>query len=194
MSPSQLREVFHVEHKDLVPNYEIVKLTHQLTNDHTIHKRSINSDNLFSNNNKFDSISARSDSSNKSKVMSKNNHHVKKDLSKVAFEKKLVSTAEQLESVDAPQTFHNYDLKNVQQHNVSFSAFGEQLNLVLKPAQGLFRNGPNHLPMWNVRSDANSSQGLFYEPVENVSISPRFHTDIHFMINFIREIYIKIIL
>lgn len=91
--------------------------------------------------------------------MSKNNHHVKKDLSKAPFEKEL------------EKKFHNYDLKNVQQHNVSFSAFGEQLNLVLKPAQGLFRNGPNHLPMWNVRSDANSSQGLFYEPVENVSIS-----------------------
>lgn len=170
MSPTQLREVFHVEHKDLVPNYEIVKLTHQLTNNHNIHKRSINSDNLF-NKNKYDSFSENENTrKSDSKVMSKNNHHVKKDLSKIPFDNKLVSKAEISDEEEvSPKKFHNYDLKNVQQHNVSFSAFGEQLNLVLKPAQGLFRNGPNSLKMWNVRSDANASQGLFYEPVENVS-------------------------
>lgn len=149
MSPSQLREVFHVEHKDLVPNYEVVELTHQLTNHHSINKRSINSDNLLSKN-KVSSVSDNS-SDSKSKVLSKNNHHVKKDLSKIA------------------KKFNDYDLKKVDQHKVSFNAFGENVNLTLKPTQGLFRDGPKLLKMWHVRPDANASQGLFYERVEEVS-------------------------
>lgn len=160
MSPSQLREVFHVEHKDLVPNYEVVELTHQLTNHHNIHKRSVNSDNLLSQNKVF---SVSDSDSGKSKVLSKNNHHVKKDLSKNRKDLPVVMSAK----------FHDYDLKRVQQHNVSFSAFGEHVNLTLKPTQGLFREGPNLLKMWHVRPDANASQGLFYERVEEVSLSRR---------------------
>ena len=161
MSPSQLREVFHVEHKDLVPNYEVIELTHQLTDHHSINKRSINSDNLLSKN-RVSSLSENSD--NKSKVLSKNNHHVKKDLSKIRFESKT------FDEKTLPNKFDNYDLKSVKQHNVSFSAFGEHLNLTLKPTQGLFRDGPNMLKMWHVRPDANASQGLFYERIEEVSL------------------------
>jgi hypothetical protein len=157
MSPSQLREVFHVEHRDLVPNYEVIELTHQLTNHHNIHKRSVNSDNLL-NKNKVHSVSDISDSG-KSKVLSKNNHHVKKDLSKIPFD-----------DVKIAKKFNDYDLKKVAEHKVSFSAFGEHLNLTLKPTQGLFRDGPNQLKMWHVRPDANASQGLFYEQVEAVSV------------------------
>lgn len=184
MSPSQLREVFHVEHKDLVPNYEIIELTHQLTNHHNINKRSINSDNLLSKN-RVSSVSDNSDS--KSKVLSKNNHHVKKDLSKIRFESKTLTIDEK-----TPKKFDNYDLKSVKQHNVSFSAFGEHLNLTLKPTRGLFRDGPNMLKMWHVRPDANASQGLFYERVEEVSLIKqlfidyrryRFHTNSS-LINF----------
>lgn len=148
-----------MEHKDLVPNYEVVELTHFLTDHHSINKRSINSDNLLSTN-KVHSVSDNSDMG-KSKVMSKNNHHVKKDLSK-----------NRLASDDKPTKFGGYDLKSAKQHNVSFSAFGENLNLTLKPTQGLFRDGPNLLKMWHVRPDANASQGLFYERVEEVSLIP----------------------
>lgn len=166
MSPSQLREVFHVEHKDLVPNYELVKLKHHLTH-HSINKRSINSDNLLSNKNNINNkISKNSDSisSNKSKIVSKNNHHVKKDLSKIPFDVNSISNAEN------NKKYNDYDLKKVKAHNVSFSAFGEHLNLTLKPAEGLFRDGPNSLKMWHVRSDANASQGVTYEKIEDVSI------------------------
>lgn len=162
MSPEQLREVFHVEHKDLVPNYEVVELAHQLNNHHSINKRSINSNNLLSKNNEVSSVSENSDS--KSKVLSKNNHHVKKDLSKNRFENKSLTVE------DTPSKFSDYDLKSIKQHNVSFTAFGEHLNLTLEPAQGLFRDGPNLLKMWHVRPDANASQGLFYERIKEVSI------------------------
>lgn len=157
MSPSQLQEVFHVEHRDLVPNYEVVELAHLLTDHHSINKRSINSDNLLSN--KVNSVS----DSGKSKVLNKNNHHVKKDLSKLRFETKD-------DEVKISKKFNDYDLKSVQQHNVAFSAFGESVNLTLKPTQGLFRDGPNLLKMWHVRPDANASQGLFYERIEEVSL------------------------
>jgi hypothetical protein len=163
MSPSELRDVFHVEHKDLVPNYEVVKLTHYLTEHHSINKRSINSDNLLSKNNH--NFNSDSSSNSKSKVLSKNNHHVKKDLSKVPFDGDSMSNAEK-------KKYQEYDLKQVNAHNVSFSAFGEHLNLTLKPAEpGLFRDGPNSLKMWHVRSDANASQGVTYERIEDVSIN-----------------------
>lgn len=149
-----------MEHRDLVPNYELLKLTHHLTQHHSVNKRSINSDNLLSSNNKYQS----SDSSNsKSKIVSKNNHHVKKDLSKIPFVDDSVSAVEK-------KKYHDYDLKKVSEHSVSLSAFGENLNLTLKPAHGLFRDGPNSLKMWEVRSDANASQGVIYDKVEDVSI------------------------
>jgi hypothetical protein len=157
MTPSQLREVFHVEHKDLVPNYEVVRLNHHLTH-HSINKRSINSDNLL-HNNKVSSVSVND---NKSKIVSKNNHHVKKDLSKIPFDKNSVSVVE-------TKKYHDYDLKSVNEHKVSFSAFGENLNLTLKPTLGLFRDGPNSLKMFHARSDANASQGVTYERIEEVS-------------------------
>jgi hypothetical protein len=162
MSPVQLREIFHVEHKDLVPNYEVVELKHLLSSFHSIHKRNINSDNLVNRN----QVSKISDNftKNPSKVLSKDNHHVKKDLSKKRFKESNFKTVDD----EPPKKFSNYDLKNVHEHNVSFSAFGENVNLTLKPTKGLFRNGPNFLKMWHVRPDANASQGLLYEPVEEV--------------------------
>lgn len=176
MSPSQLQEIFHVDDKELVPNYEVVKLVHQSTNHH-IDKRSINSNNLFNNDNSFSVNSNKfSDSVNNStKIKNKNNHHVKKDLSKLAFADKsanndaIVGPPRDIPA-DVNVNFKDYDLKSVKQHNVSFSAFGELLNLTLKPTEGLFKNGPNSLKMWHVRPDANASQGLFYEKVEEVSV------------------------
>ena len=181
MSPSQLQEIFHVDDKELVPNYEVVKLIHQSTNHH-IDKRSINSNNLFNNDNSFSVNSNKfSDSVNNStKIKNKNNHHVKKDLSEIPFANKSVNNGggNNDDSVGPPRdipadvnvNFKDYDLKSVKQHNVSFSAFGELLNLTLKPTEGLFKYGPNSLKMWHVRPDANASQGLFYEKVEEVSV------------------------
>lgn len=174
MSPSQLQEIFHVDDKELVPNYEVVKLVHQSTNHH-IDKRSINSNNLFNNDNSFSVNSNKfSDSVNNStKIKNKNNHHVKKDLSKSANNDgnndAIVGPPRDIPA-DVNVNFKDYDLKSVKQHNVSFSAFGELLNLTLKPTEGLFKNGPNSLKMWHVRPDANASQGLFYEKVEEVSV------------------------
>jgi hypothetical protein len=172
MSPSQLREIFHVDDINLVPNYEIVKLVHH-TNHHNIHKRSIDSNNLFySNTNSFSNINnnnQNSDSVNSDKKNLKNNHHVKKDLSKIPyFDKSSYNEKSQNSNsnINNNDNVNKFNIKNVKQHNVSFSAFGESLNLTLKQTDGLFKNGPNSLKMWNVRSDPNATQGLVYEEVE----------------------------
>lgn len=164
MTPTQLREVFHVDHKDLVPNYELIELTHHLShNHHSVNRRSINSDNLLNKKNKVSSVLSDSNNNNSnSKIMSKNNHHVKKDLSKIPFNSNSVSMNEK-------KSFHDYDLKQISEHNVSFSAFGEHVNLTLKPIEGLFRDGPNSLKMFHVRPDANASQGVTYERIQDVS-------------------------
>lgn len=60
-------------------------------------------------------------------------------------------------------------------HNVSLTAFGEQLHLKLTPTEGLFKNGgPHTLRMWTVKPNPNASQGLDYEEVIEVSCSENF--------------------
>lgn len=173
MSPEQLKEIFHVDDKHLVPNYEIVKLVHHSL--HSIHKRSINSNNLFSNSkNNVDisvnlsnsSAAADSDSAKRNK---KNNHHVKKDLSKIPYYEKSVNDEKLGNSFFKPQPQLKEQTVAEKVHNVSFSAFGELLNLTLSPTEGLFKHGPNALKMWNVRTDPNATQGLVYEKVDEVS-------------------------
>lgn len=89
-------------------------------------------------------------------------HHVKKDLSKASYfsDKKFKkSFSDNL----------NYSENN--DHNVSFQAFGQMLNLTLKPTKGLFKDGPQSLRMWSVRSDPNATQGLEYEEIVEVCLT-----------------------
>lgn len=88
-------------------------------------------------------------------------HHVKKDLSKASYysDKKFKKSFS--DNI-------NYS-ENIDDHNVSFQAFGEVLNLTLKPTKGLFKDGPQSLRMWSVRSDPNATQGLEYEEIVEVS-------------------------
>jgi hypothetical protein len=65
--------------------------------------------------------------------------------------------------------FSDISLSDIKEHNVSFEAFGEKLHLNLRPTEGLFKDGPQNLRMWNVRSDPNATQGLIYEEIEEVS-------------------------
>lgn len=87
-------------------------------------------------------------------------HHVKKDLSKTSYfsDKKFKKSFS--DNI-------NYS-ENNNDHSVSFQAFGEVLNLTLKPTQGLFKDGPQSLRMWSVRSDPNATQGLEYEEIVEV--------------------------
>lgn len=61
------------------------------------------------------------------------------------------------------------DLSAIRQHQVTFDAFGEKLNLTLRPTEGLFRNGPQSLKMWHAHPDPNATDGINYEEVKSVS-------------------------
>lgn len=154
MTDDQLFSVFNVEHIDAVPKYEIVQLLHQGTKhspSHHISRRSIQ---------------------HLEDVPAKGAHHIKKDLSKSPYysELKLQSQPKRVNSI-SDQSYSdklkNLDLRHIREHNVTISAFGENLNLTLKAADGLFKDGPNSLKVWTVRSEHNSTHGLEYDEVEH---------------------------
>lgn len=228
MTSEQLRSIFHVESQDLVPNYEVIHLTHHGTTEHRISKRSIAT--ASQQNHQFGDASAQQKFSS---------HHVKKDLSKSAYYSELKKEASSLpvssswttsksknllsnksnsinhsfssdsqsklvknnlsdseldeenqhqeyalpsvpqrrdendDSDSYEQTkrnaFANLDLANIKEHNVSLSVFGQVFNLTLRPTDQLFKNGPQSLQMFTVNTSPNSTHGLDYEPVKDVS-------------------------
>lgn len=163
MSESQLQSIFHVDTQDLVPHYELIKLTHHGTSHH-INKRSINT---ISTSDKKSSSSA---------------HHVKKDLSKSAYFSELKNSIAQEQIVSENISINSnsnkarndsdttvlVDLGNVSEHNVSLSAFGNVYNLTLRPTDGLFKDGPQAMRMWSVDTNPNATQGLEYDEIKEV--------------------------
>lgn len=186
MTKTQLKEVFHVDNADLVPNYELIELTHHNANLHHVGKRSY--DNNIINKYNSDKNSKISDNLN-----SINNHHVKKDLSKITYGKSSYGNLKESSSPlddQSPEQSQHFQQDQIQkenlnktsssvnlsehndinkEHNVSFKAFGEELKLNLKPTKGLFKDGPQSLRMWNVHSNPNGTQGLVYEEINSVS-------------------------
>lgn len=200
MSPTQLHQVFDVDEVNQVPNYELIKLSHLSTAHHVRKKRSIDtaSNSLSSSGNKI---------SNNNKNNLVNNHHVKKDLSKVPIDEKLnsifgaeikrekiydktsynknefgklptsTSTTEKI-TIDDQSFVQNekvkisdlINLSDIKEHKVSFDAFGETLNLTLRPTVGLFKEGPQSLKMWHAHPDPTATDGINYEEVGQVRI------------------------
>lgn len=194
MSTAQLQEVFHVDHPDAVPHYELIQLMHH-TNQPSVgrRKRSIET--------------GPSKRGNQLDGGGGGNHHVKKDLSKVRFSEKASESAvpakkrtvkqpdatgsggggsvseqilpemqppakEPADSDSENKIGDDVSIRDIKQHRVSFSAFGESVNLTLEKTEGLFgEEGPHSLRMWNVRVDPNATQGLVYEEIhEEVSV------------------------
>ncbi|XP_055701898.1 A disintegrin and metalloproteinase with thrombospondin motifs like isoform X3 [Phlebotomus papatasi] len=150
MSPEQLHTIFHVDSVEKVPNYEVVELTHHTPSTHHLRKRHIDSGNALDGPNQLP-------------------HHVKKDLSKTPFYS-VPKTSLGKNSSDSARNSVNeipgvVNLSDVKEHKVSFEAFGEKVKLQLKPTEGLFKDGPQNLRMWAVKSDPNATQGLNYEEI-----------------------------
>ncbi|XP_033152308.1 A disintegrin and metalloproteinase with thrombospondin motifs 1 isoform X5 [Drosophila mauritiana] len=135
MTPEQLQSVFHVDTHDAVPHYELVQLQHH-ENNHNRRRRSIGAG---------PKVNAALPP-----------HHVKKDLSKNAYysELKHEALASGGNHLFAPE------VSAIKSHNVSFSAFGQHLNLSLRATQGLFKGAPHQLRMWTVGSEPNATHGL----------------------------------
>lgn len=59
-------------------------------------------------------------------------------------------------------------LSDIKEHKVTFDAFGETLNLTLRPTEGLFKEGPQSLKMWHAHPDPNATDGINYEEIRQV--------------------------
>lgn len=245
MSSEQLQSIFHVDSHELVPHYEVIRLTHHGTSHHSIAKRSINHQTSQQH---LQNLSPPNQFVGGGKQQL---HHVKKDLSKSAYysELKRESNQQQQQQQPAPhrqpqqlqstsvnklntnksqikninfsasngasgsyiddddltvnenvaavntvtegmQNVHKFDenlddvietdeakstspmqhatidLSNINEHNVSLSAFGQVYNLTLRPTEGLFKNGTQSLRMWSVATNTNATQGLEYDQIE----------------------------
>ncbi|XP_017838246.1 uncharacterized protein LOC108596720 isoform X4 [Drosophila busckii] len=145
MSPEQLHSVFHVNTHDAVPEYELVQLLHQTPQSQQLQRRR---------------RSIASSSSSSALPM----HHVKKDLSKNSYYSELKQHAKA--SAGANQ-LQGADISDIKAHNVSFSAFGRQLNLTLHATEGLFKGAPHNLRMWSVGSEPNATHGLDLQELHN---------------------------
>ncbi|XP_067628076.1 A disintegrin and metalloproteinase with thrombospondin motifs like isoform X3 [Eurosta solidaginis] len=168
MSPTQLQSVFHVDSVNAVPHYEVVQLLHHSFDDgvatapqpehyRSRWRRSINSISTLDTD---------------TRPTLKQPHHVKKDLSKNSYysELKAAANAPGAGGVNSlQQAGHGKfigDLNALNEHNVTFKAFGENLNLALKRTESLFKGGSAHtLRMWTVRGEPNATHGLDMQEV-----------------------------
>ncbi|XP_035784760.1 uncharacterized protein LOC118462830 isoform X3 [Anopheles albimanus] len=171
MSSAQLQEVFHVDHPDLVPHYELIKLQHHTNQQPVLSSRRKRSIETGAPNGVSDTAGSTDPQQQQQQ------HHVKKDLSKVRFTEKVSELpakrpAGQFKpSVGAAV---GPSIADIGEHRVSFEAFGENVNLTLRKTEGLLRGGAAHsLRMWNVRSDPNSTQGLVYEEIHDEDPEPQ---------------------
>ncbi|XP_070140275.1 A disintegrin and metalloproteinase with thrombospondin motifs like isoform X5 [Drosophila kikkawai] len=141
MSPEQLQSVFHVDTHDAVPHYELVQLLHH--DEHSLRQRR-----------------RRSIGESPKPHAALPPHHVKKDLSKNAYYSELKHQASMASGGSGGNHLLGPDVSSIKAHNVSFSAFGQHLNLTLRATQGLFKGAPHQLRMWSVGSEPNATHGL----------------------------------
>ncbi|XP_055599525.1 A disintegrin and metalloproteinase with thrombospondin motifs like isoform X2 [Uranotaenia lowii] len=203
MSADQLREVFHVEHPGAVPHYEVVQLTHHTNAPlrlglHQRRKRSIdtggppNSFPAFSGGNDLPASSKH----HVKKDLSKVPFSGKVSESLFPPKRKFVGPVPVEQSSQLPEEVQpqqqnargedsdsetvngisDVSLSDIKEHRVSFSAFGDSVNLTLQKTEGLFRQGePHSLRMWNVRVDPNATQGLVYEEIHDENAPEEDH-------------------
>lgn len=62
---------------------------------------------------------------------------------------------------------HSVHERSIGEPEIYLKAFGKDINLSLKPTEGLLT--VNHLPMWTVTKNSSQPDGLNYEKVTNVS-------------------------
>lgn len=148
MTTQQLSSIFYEENVNSIPYYELVKLTHHGTIQYgsAVRRRRRNT----SENRKEVSFKdIESEAGSKKKEIRKS------PSSRKIEEQPLADSYKQ-----AQKRFGLLDLKYIKEHNVSFSAFGNILNLTLRRTETLFRDGPQSLRMWTVTNDSSLNHNL----------------------------------
>lgn len=194
MSSAQLQSIFHVDSQELVPHYEVIKLIHHGTSHHNIKKRSVNtietnekpSTKSFTHHVKKDLSKSAYYSAVKNVLLLQNFttnsliNNTKTLIDDISSNNNNNNNYNSFSGNSDDSDNSNYinnsgnrkkiDLSNIKEHNVSLSAFGDVYNLTLRPTDGLFKDGPQFLKMWNVQSDPNATQGLLYDEILEVGI------------------------
>ncbi|CAG9570725.1 unnamed protein product [Danaus chrysippus] len=169
MTPDELRNVFHVDHHSLVPNYHLVHLTHHLE------RRNIATSQ--SHQNSFSSGKTpheKTKSKPEPPSLLNDEMFAKADKYKDAIIGDLNSTI----SVKFNETSTEVDDLGRDVHNIDLEAFGRQLKLVLKKQEGLLKK--DGLRMWKVLTNESQPHGVDYEEMKSddeEEIGDLYHDD-----------------
>ncbi|KAL4716479.1 hypothetical protein ACJJTC_015907, partial [Scirpophaga incertulas] len=178
MTADELRNVFHVEHHSLVPDYHLVTLTHHLA------RRNIPSGHPL-NTHATNTVKVPHD---KSQTKSQRKWHTETSPPSLLNDEMFIKAKENIKDVDIIGDLNNtvslhFGLTNsseisdnessssdkehvvedqeVDVHKIDLEAFGKLLNLVLRKQEGLFKK--EGLKVWKATTNESQPHGVDYE-------------------------------
>ncbi|RVE45693.1 hypothetical protein evm_009663, partial [Chilo suppressalis] len=182
MTADELRNVFHVEHHSLVPDYHLVSLTHHLARRNIPTSHSTNSHSTNPSKIPHEKTQNRPWKKEKNlpsllndEMFVKAREHIKDvdiigDLNNtVSVEFGVSNSSEVSDNVNsgsdedqiAEDQEHVADDQEEDVHKIDLDAFGKKMNLVLKKQQGLFKK--DGLKVWKAMTNESQPHGVDYE-------------------------------
>lgn len=196
MSPDELRNVFHVEHHNLVPEYHLVHLTHHLSRrhipaDHAINSHTSNPGKVPHEKTQKPKPTWKTETSPPSllndEMFVKAKEYIKDvdiigDLNNTVSVQFGVSNSSEVSDSDISASEfgdkeHTVDGQDLDIHRIDLEAFGKQLNLVLKKQQGLLKK--DGLKMWRALTNESQPHGVDYEEMTSVSNLFTYYINYH---------------
>ncbi|XP_026750418.1 A disintegrin and metalloproteinase with thrombospondin motifs 1 isoform X2 [Galleria mellonella] len=184
MTPDELRNVFHVEHHSLVPQYHLVHLTHHLSRRHISTGHGANS--YTPNSSKIPHEKTRNDRPTKTEnppsllndeMFVRAKQYIKDvdiigDLNNtVSVEFGVTNSSEISDSESSASNNESGDKEHtvIDQeegvHRIDLEAFGKQLSLVLKKQESLLKK--DGLKMWKALTNESQPHGVDYEELNS---------------------------
>ncbi|XP_059055715.1 A disintegrin and metalloproteinase with thrombospondin motifs like [Achroia grisella] len=184
MTPDELRNVFHVDHHSLVPQYHLVHLTHHLsrrhiTTGHAANTYSPNSSKIphEKTTNERPTKIANPPSLLNDEMFVRAKQYIKDvdiigDLNNtVSVEFGVTNSSEISDSEFSGSNSENGDKEHIVTdqedgvHRIDLEAFGKQLSLVLKKQEGLFKK--DGLKVWKALTNESQPHGVDYEELNS---------------------------
>lgn len=178
MTADEIRNVFHVEHHSLVPDYHLVSLIHHMArrnipSGHPSNTHSLNPGKIPHE--KTASKPWKTETSPPSllndEMFVKAKEYIKDvdiigDLNNTVSVQFSVSNSSEVSEDDSDKE-HAVEDQDEDVHKIEMEAFGKKLNLVLKKQEGLFKK--EGLKMWKVLTNESQPHGVDYEEMASVS-------------------------
>lgn len=187
MTTDELRNVFHVEHHSLVPDYHLVQLTHHLARRHIPATHKTNAHTNIKEKTPHEKTTNKvwkTESSPPSLLNDEMFVTAKKyikdvdiigDLNETVSVHFSVSNSSGVSDTVADSSEelsdkeHSVDDQEEGVHKIDLEAFGRQLKLVLKKQEGLLKK--DGLKMWRALKNESLPHGVHYEEMVTVSFS-----------------------